>query len=501
MIRLQQTHSLLNNLDIVGRTALEYATYVNCHYLAKGNCTESLRMLLEADCKIPQRYPALFRSLCATCTSELLRHIKERRERLKTLGRERLPRWESQELGLETCAVLDAGASRVVEALRARDIAIPASLENEYPAELSTSGENLGMAQSIYHYFAGFYSANLDYDAAYDLGFYDVDERDYFGHTPLFTWRHYLSWRFDVDGGPAGADACRKCLWLIKHGADLWAAVPDTSFSVAHYIYSALGNMESSLNLTIATEVVLVVRELTQHLSQRDIHDACRCKCSSGGCSPFVWFLRRLGDIDAGFLCHHQTDYLGGLALVFRDFMDKIKPIVTDVQFRAAIRFGTFQALEIRHTCCHDRRNNELKALAEDEIDELEEEDAHLLGILEDLVTEFDNMLPPNHGHGLPLVSFWDEHWLPRMRAVQKALNGDQLDEAQKRKAEDIGVVWECPEPQVTQVGGDWEQACREEPEVAWPSDIDEERMYRGFKSMNDWVARLNLIVSQACPS
>jgi hypothetical protein len=88
---------------------------------------------------------------------------------------------------------------------------------------------------------------------------------------------------------------------------------------------------------------------------------------------------------------------------------------------------------------------------APEEAAEMEEEYAYELGLLEELLKEFEGELnailqDPHQGMG-DVIGFWKETWAKRMREVVDGLEGDRLAEDERWRAEEIGVVWDRPRP------------------------------------------------------
>ncbi|AEO69060.1 792b4b44-d3df-438b-909a-0ff499880675 [Thermothielavioides terrestris] len=87
----------------------------------------------------------------------------------------------------------------------------------------------------------------------------------------------------------------------------------------------------------------------------------------------------------------------------------------------------------------------------EQEVDEIEDEHAHDLALLEDLLSEFEPELTAilqDRDRGITgLLDFWRHTWANRMTQVEKELCGNQLSDDERRAAEEIGVVWDRPPP------------------------------------------------------
>lgn len=154
---------------------------------------------------------------------------------------------------------------------------------------------------------------------------------------------------------------------------------------------------------------------------------------------------------------------------------------------RSVIRYATFEALGIRHTCCHDDtalpfehdRTNE-------ELEELRQENRFLVAHLNILVTEFEVELEQmsQEWYVDQSVSFWHGCWLPRMQQFLESIESAGI-EADKVAAENIGVVWHEQESgKGKDCGGDSDSGSEDGGyrESDWDSEIDEEEMFRTFR-------------------
>ncbi|KAF4471107.1 hypothetical protein FALBO_1974 [Fusarium albosuccineum] len=103
--------------------------------------------------------------------------------------------------------------------------------------------------------------------------------------------------------------------------------------------------------------------------------------------------------------------------------------------YRAILRFLTFDALDLRHTCCGLWERPIPDA---EEIEEIHQEDSARLQLLEDLLVEFE----AGCGSNANLDPFIRDTWIPRMRAVNAELDSQKLTEEEFMKAEECGVEW-----------------------------------------------------------
>ncbi|RYO81223.1 hypothetical protein DL766_002503 [Monosporascus sp. MC13-8B] len=116
-------------------------------------------------------------------------------------------------------------------------------------------------------------------------------------------------------------------------------------------------------------------------------------------------------------------------------------------QHRESIRFITFEGLGLQHTCC-DAGVDRVAIDDPQDIQDIEEEQAALLGILEDLVQEFEAKVIGILKEGTTdtiaaLREFWTGYWCDRMEEVLKGLNGRDISHEERIGAEAIGVRWD----------------------------------------------------------
>jgi hypothetical protein len=115
----------------------------------------------------------------------------------------------------------------------------------------------------------------------------------------------------------------------------------------------------------------------------------------------------------------------------------------------ASVRFLTFTALEIKHTCCLPSYFKEFWRPEEEDVEEIQEEYAYQLALLEELLDEFESdvvgILQNDDGGYAALEDFWESTWFNRVCEVRARFKGDALSDDERRWAEEIGVVWDQP--------------------------------------------------------
>lgn len=487
--------ALLDQPDFSGYTVLEYAA-MSCGEL----CAASMIVVLESDCRVPNQLSRIFSKLCQGCKGELLKHIRDRRERLKKFALEKLPGAEASVMGLHQPAVLDSKANLVIKALEKRGFAIPSPLRLDVCLTARVGQfDELNMEFDLYQSVSMFHQSPLNtpfgsnFETLFQLGFRDFEQPASPELSPLLSWITCPLYVLRSEVDIWERNRIEACIWLIEHGAKLWEPVPGgNSATTAHYLYGSIHLLEQmTSNIDPAR---LRAQFLTRTLSTRDVRDDCHCRCSPGGCSPFIWFLR--SNTDPGYLHAVPDEHGVYIAEKFPPFLFKWKPIITVEQLRSAIRYLTFEALGIRHTCYHDYFQVDKPTL--DEIEELMSEDGPLLELLEDLVNEFELKLKSAITEEDPLgLTFWQTQWSARMKEVLAKLNEYRMDEGELLSAQQLGVTWHHVDdsPGLYQMEQGVDVSYRE---ADWSVDVDDVKMWRTLGSLEDWQSRLDLIMSTA---
>lgn len=485
--------SLLEQPDFNGYTALQYAAY-KCTEL----CKASVVVILESDCKLANEYSQFFAWLCRNCRGEVLRHIKNRRERLKRYALQRLPDAEAASFGLHRASVLDSKANHVTQALERRGFEIPSPLRLDvcFP----TGSPRLDEGCDRYRPVSMFHQSPLnspfgaDLERIFRLGFRDFDSP--LGISPLLSWLstpHYVN-NFKL--GTSIDSRYKACIWLMEHGANLWDTIPgDRSATTAHYLYYSIGLDLGKVMETTKSKIQFLMRVL----STCDVRDDCRCKCCPGGCSPFVWFLR--ATIYVSIEEHDASNHKKKIIDNFVDFLIQWTPTITLEQLQSAIRYLTFEILEIRHTCFRKKYDSRvIEWLTDDDIDELMGEDSTLLELLEELVREFDLELQTHIAEEDPLgLCFWKTYWPEHMEEVTRKLDGDRMNEDELLATQQLGVTWHHLEDSPAEHQRK-RRACVPYRESDWSVEVDDVEMWDTLRSMGDWRSRLDLIMSRAIP-
>lgn len=154
--------------------------------------------------------------------------------------------------------------------------------------------------------------------------------------------------------------------------------------------------------------------KLLHRVFQEHPADDCDCHCSSAGCLPFTTWLKAVL-CSAVCACGHHDVGLDYESRGWEQFPEGMAPEL--------LRFLTFEALEITHTCCFGAgmpvpgRSNPHRAaptlvMYRGDVDDIHEEEEELIERLEALVTEFEKKL---RGSNEDLRDFVWGYWKKRM--------------------------------------------------------------------------------------
>jgi hypothetical protein len=398
-----------------------------------------------------------------------VRHIKDRRDRLKQLALDNLPITEVERLGLSSERVLDSHASEVTQLLQNSGIRVPTALA-------VVGNERLPVYQAL--------CWPADAELFFRAGFHDTD-----------SWCNADAAELDVF--PNLVQDLPYLHWLTKHGGisfQLSFASARDIFT-AHYTFWNIGNdltnywpgkflrfgqsvhtinSESPFEPPLDDRIAWI-RELHTAVLPANIADACRCQCSLGGCTPLTSLLKgamnhldfiykprhspedsvaedrddlenSTGD-NTDFLDDSVTDDSNPLLDLITGFILYLEHFWCHLEVRhhiTALRYITYTALGIRHSCCDPYSYD----MSEDEV----EDEEYKLELLEELLCEFEEAFMvifqgPDQGF-TSLAAFWQRTWVGRMSEVLDRLEGSDLPDDERRGAEEIGVVWDKPRPE-----------------------------------------------------
>ena len=349
----------------------------------------------------------------------LLRTFQERRRKLFELAKLTLPAEVWADLDVPTDRLLDDRAAEIQKVLIDADIEIPKSI--------SVSQRR----RTVYH--AGFISAKQA-DQLWDAGFRDIDSCDESGRTPISesSWYRldFAQWLLHH-----GADPNREICYIHKDHCGGRKSVAGST--ALHYMACGLGKFMVFPDNSFSLAQLVVFEEL---LLSGDSHDDCHCACSSNGCAPFTILLKTIRK-ESGFRPVALSTPADRRFLLQR--LESPGHPASSAPMRSkivekVIRFETFEALQLSHTCCDFEYFKVIRRYTPEEVQGIHEEWEELLSKHEDLVSEFCYKFKELGG---TLMSFLKGYWQTRMDEVLK--EEKPLDEEDRRRLREIGVVLE----------------------------------------------------------
>ncbi|KAI1271258.1 hypothetical protein F5Y07DRAFT_404568 [Xylaria sp. FL0933] len=459
----------LDQQDSEGYYALDYAIFLASSLCLKGNpwepcsgcsCCEGVEIFLCSG----WRYSLDFMlsdfpdDLSYMARLKVIDHIVSERQGLKSLGRRFLPSTDIDHYGLNEPSILDTHAARVARLLLRDNISIPASILATLPALfdnpshwMDDGGVYHGIQPFVYKTESETESFIQSVQFLYDKGFHDVNEVNAGGHSPLSSHVFHLR----------PGRSLSYALWLINHGANILQPFPVAdpkepygyrygTRTVAQFLIC--GNLIITKTLRNAREAESC-SQLVSLVAPLDIHDECRCQCIEEGCHTLKAFFRELWQYDEITRGRRYEPKVPIDSTSIDDIAETISDILQmlaldlskwDRVIMLGLRYFTFEALELQHTCC--RVPWKESALSEKEIAEIEEEHRERLNLLEVLLEDFQiaycNFKNPDE-KGDKFTSFLTEEWSPRMQEALVGLEAIQLTAEEKKKAEEIGVRWQ----------------------------------------------------------
>ena len=246
--------------------------------------------------------------------------------------------------------------------------------------------------------------------------------------------------------------------WLVEHGVDLLLRSatgppvirdsPDVGWFAAHHAFYLLGLELFCLIKSQNAKGLDVSNKHSMAITHRNLTDGCQCYCTQRGCTPFIWMMKGMV---SPWWCEYPTPTLNLYAKYMAFFYSGCGPEMTILTWEAAIRYATFEALGLTHTCCSAEAVMERYGwwTENDDVDITNEEQALLLELHRKLVEEFTETALEfivSGPDGRPLFpDFWKSHWVLRMEEVLSELDGQELTDEERRGAEEIGVRWYGP--------------------------------------------------------
>lgn len=274
--------------------------------------------------------------------------------------------------------------------------------------------------------------------------------------------------------------------WLVSHGVDPFSRSskgpaptknqPNVGLFGAHFAFYFI-----SLRLRDSPSDIYSWRPagywdafmaLAATVCRHDLTDGCECHCTIDGCSPFTWMMK---GSSLFFNLWGPVFDIEGAVNVLVSFYSRCSLELTSLTYEASIRYATFEALGLVHTCCKTSNlaHYTSRWVERDDVDIVIEEQAALLKVLEVLVKEFEEkaleFVKANSSENCPFSQFWVLCWKVRIEEELEKLEGKELTDEERRGAEEIGVRWQVSQ-QEAEKGNPYN---RKDPEY-WFYELDQ---------------------------
>ncbi|KAI1420862.1 hypothetical protein F5Y12DRAFT_85019 [Xylaria sp. FL1777] len=420
----------------------------------------------------------------------IISHLVSEREALKVLAQSSLHLANIHRYRLKEPSVLDINAHIVAEVLLQDGIRIPASIRTtllppfRYDSTVTRYSRwfrsdwnpfKVTSYISVYHNIdaLGVDKSNRLAELLYDNGFHDVDQVDNNGHSPLSLSIWLCCHEIPRMNIPS------YVMWLIDHGADMLLPFKaknqktfdeyiDTKWIAADFIPCCISGYLAEFYPTKENRSVFgelqqsemeAYRRLVSLVAPLDHHDECHCQCIQVGCHTMKLFFRmiwRMSKItregDIGWPCGLRgSDSIPKIAERISSLLRSLALDLSqwDRVTTLALRYFTFEVLDLRHTCCFMPWGE--CELSDDDIGEIEDENRVQLDLLELLLQDFQvayDRFESQDSQGDKFTSFVTAEWAPKMQQTLADQEAIQLTAYEKMEAERIGVRWQ-PEPEV----------------------------------------------------
>ncbi|KAF5661962.1 hypothetical protein FCIRC_11660 [Fusarium circinatum] len=282
-----------------------------------------------------------------------------------------------KDFGLCQGQTLDRNATKVQNYLTARSCNIEKSLM-VFEKDVLTSGSKT--PKSIYEYICDRETAEI----ALLNGF----SRE---HAFIDVFRSIVE--SVIQGECYGWPGLSYIEWIVDDGIDIASVVPldlvpgvTPCITWAYYLMVSLG---FGLRWKWGTYDTLPPK-VSKAVFSDAAYDESRCQRFLKGCTPLIRFLEGLGWRNWSFqglqnLGHRLAELLDSLQALFPDIDGAYIWV-----YSAVLRYLTFSALGLRHTCYDLQNMGSIPVLEPEGIDEIHDEDSSLLQLLEGLVEDFE---------------------------------------------------------------------------------------------------------------
>jgi hypothetical protein len=434
-------------------------------------CAESIRLLADAETAFDIRWYLFVRTDVwePDVSNVVLDIIIERLRQLLEFGRQELPADIFASLEITGFDSFDSKARELLNALHAESISLPPKFKCKCRLNVPIDGRGW---KDFWLPHGGFYHqpgiCPNTAMALFQAGFTHVDT-EAMQVTPLANLRA----PFDISSAPPS-------LWqlyfpmvefLVERGARLdrrissWSITPPpplhstiNSYQVIHRIASIawMGAIGFGASNAIAI-AQLGASQMWHQILQSNASDPCICACASGGCRPISLAVKLAGKADiwrfrqyarsyeykmnwTTIFNPHKWDTAVELLFTLTLLLDDLagEQLAEDV-----IRFLTFSALGLTHTCCShvafpsiDYYDCRIRLMDPNDVEEIREEEDEMIRTLDCLV---DGFMADFRETGLPLSDFLLGRWQETMLA--ELTKKDEIPKGVMEQLDELGVV------------------------------------------------------------
>jgi hypothetical protein len=445
-------------------------------YAIAFGCTRSIRLLAEANTAFDFKWNLFIGtpSLPENVSEIVLDVVVERLQQLFEFAVQKLPSATISSLGITCFELFHSKAEQVLKYLEEENIQLPRKFNTKYYWNVFWLEDG-----GLYH------QSDISAETAiifFNAGFKDIDS-EVEGITPIMN----LS-------SPSALGAhefvfsryFRMVEFFVQKGARLDRQIPldliDNQVSndeptrhhrAVHWV--AIHAWEKVLSFDffdISAIAELGSSQIWQNILQRSISDPCSCACASGGCRPITLALkyserRNWGKWTNLFRMNKRKnpfetnweDLLSNLSPMYRvasvELLFKLSLLLDGLEgdqlVDDVIRYLTFSALGMTHTCCkHLRRENftrtsreyglrkrepSIRMMDPAEAEEIHEEERTLIERLEILHTKF---MEDFRRLGVPLSRFILENWRETMST--ELSNSREISESLRDQFSELGI-------------------------------------------------------------
>jgi len=468
-------HQGLDDMGWNGSTPLDYA-------IAFG-CTESMRLLADANVAFDFKWNCFVGtvSLDTEVSEVLLDIILERLQQLLEFGKQKLSAEKFSSLQITDFESFHLKARALLDYLHAESIQLPMKFASVYYRDywFTDSQRHVWFTESRRDFwleFGGiFHQTEICSDTAmafFQAGFTNVDS-EVEQITPLmnltspdYTTQHQFYF----------SRYCRTVEFFVEKGGRLDRQIPSNYISkrlpssgtangyrVLHRIASTswIGAIFFDLNDVVAVADA-ESSQIWHDILQSNTSDPCICACSSGGCRPISLALKSSVDLnpfywDRWYHIFHRSNANWGEILnprhwaVTVELLSKLTFLLDGLEGEQlpedVIRFLTFSALGLSHTCCRhwiqstifslrDCASHEMiKVMDPTDVEEIRNEEAELIETLNYMV---DGFVKDFRELGLSISQFLLGKWQETMLA--ELSNGSEIPKPLREQLEELGV-------------------------------------------------------------